>query len=314
MKVPSSIAPRGGLARALLLTLAGFLLAAGGVRAQEMEPRIYTNLPVGMNFLVAAYGRSSGGLAVNPALPLKDAHLNMDIPVLGYAHAFDAWGKSARFDAVIPGGCLSGTAEVSGAPVSRDVCGGLDPGFRVSVNFFGAPALTLKEFRSYKQDLIAGASLLVSPPLGQYDPGKLVNLGTNVWTIRPDIGISKALGPITLEAGLAANFFIINHDFFGGRTREQDPVYSTRANLIYTFRNGIWASLNGTYYTGGRSTVDGVVNDDLIRSSRTGATLAFPINRHQSVKLFASSGISVRTGTDFDIFGVGWQYRWGAGL
>jgi hypothetical protein len=300
--------------RTLGLTLLGLVLAASGARAQEMEPRIYTNLPVGMNFLVAAYARSSGGLAVNPALPLKDAKLNLDTPAVAFGHAFDAWGKSARFDAILAGGCLSGTAEVSGAPVSRDVCGGIDPNLRVSVNFFGAPALSLKEFGAYKQDLIAGASLMVSPPLGQYDPSKLVNLGTNVWTVRPDIGISKALGPITLEAGLAASFFSVNHDFFGGKTREQDPVYSTRANLIYAFRNGIWASLNGTYYTGGRSTVNGVVNDDLIRSSRTGATLAFPIDRHQSIKLYASSGISVRTGTDFDIFGIGWQYRWGAGL
>jgi hypothetical protein len=292
----------------------GLLLCAGGARAQEMEPRIYGNLPVGMNFLIAAYAHSTGGLAVNPAMPLKDAQLKVDTPALGFAHVFDAWGKSARFDAVIPGGCLSGTAEVSGTPASRDICGFLDPSFRLSVNFHGAPAMTLKEYRSYKQDLIAGASILVSPPWGQYDPVRLVNLGTNVWTIRPDIGISKAAGPVTLELGLAASFFTINHDFFGGKTRQQDPVYSTRGNLIYNFSNGIWASVNATWYTGGRTTVNGVDGDDLIRSSRLGLTLALPIDRRQSIKLYASRGISVRTGTDFDIFGIGYQYRWGGGL
>jgi len=300
--------------RLFSLAILGLLLSAGGAPAQEMEPRIYGNLPIGMNFLIAAYAHSTGGLAVNPAMPLKNAQLKVDTPALGFAHAFDAWGKSARFDAVIPGGCLSGTAEVSGAPVSRDICGSLDPSFRLSVNFHGAPALTLKEFASYRQDLVAGASVMVSPPWGQYDPARLVNLGTNVWTVRPDIGISKAAGPFAFELGAAASFFTINHEFFGGKTRQQDPVYSTRANLIYSFRNGVWMSLNGTWYTGGRTTVDGVVNDDLIRSSRLGATLAFPIDRHQSIKLYASRGISVRTGTDFDIFGIGWQYRWGAGL
>jgi len=309
----AAYAPRG-YGRTLLPALLGLLLGAGAARAQEMEPRIYGNLPVGMNFLIAAYAHSSGGLAINPALPLKDAKLKVETPVLGFAHAFDAWGKSARFDAVVPGGCLSGTAEVSGAPVARDVCGGLDPNFRLSVNFYGAPALTLKEFASYKQDLVAGASLMVSPPLGQYDPSRLVNLGTNVWTIRPDIGISKAAGPLTFELGLAASFFTINHDFFGGKTRQQDPVYSTRGNLIYTFRNGVWMSLNGTYYSGGRSKVNGVENDDFISSKRVGVSFSFPIDRHQSVKLHGSRGISVRTGTDFDILGLAWQYRWGAGL
>lgn len=298
----------------LLLVVLGLTLGAGGARAQEMEPRIYGNLPVGMNFLIAAYVHSTGGLAVNPAMPLKNAQLKVDTPALGFAHAFDAWGKAGRFDAVVPGGCLSGTAEVSGAPVSRDICGLLDPSFRLSVNFHGAPAMTLKEFRSYKQDLVAGASIMVSPPWGQYDPVRMVNLGTNVWMVKPDIGISKAVGAVTLETGLAASLYTINHDFFGGKTRQQDPVYSVRGNLIYNFSNGVWASLNGTYYTGGRTTVDGVVNDDLISSSRMGISLAFPIDRQQSIKLHASRGISVRTGTDFNVFGIGYQYRWGGGL
>lgn len=311
---PATPGTSRGFGRALLLGLLGILLGAGSACAQEMEPRIYGNLPVGMNFLIAAYGHSSGGLAVNPALPLKNAQLTIDLPALAFVHAFDAWGKSARFEAVIPAGCLSGTAEVSGAPASRDVCGLLDPSLRLALNFYGAPTLTLKEFASYRPDLVAGASVLVSPPWGQYDPTRLVNLGTNVWTIRPDIGISKAAGPFTLELGLAASFFTTNHDFFGGKTRQQDPVYSTRANLIYNFRNGVWMSLNGTFYTGGRTRVDGVDNDDTISSKRMGVSLAFPIDRHHSIKLHGSRGISVRTGTDFEIVGIAWQYRWGAGL
>jgi len=40
----------------------------------------------------------------------------------------------------------------------------------------------MKEFVEYRQDLILGASVYVWAPWGQYDPGKLVNLGTNRWT------------------------------------------------------------------------------------------------------------------------------------
>jgi hypothetical protein len=46
---------------------------------------------------------------------------------------------------------------------------------------YGAPALTLKEFAGYTQDLIVGASLQVSVPLGQYDESRVVNIGTNRW-------------------------------------------------------------------------------------------------------------------------------------
>jgi hypothetical protein len=57
--------------------------------------------------------------------------------------------------------------------------------------------------------------------------------------------------------------------------------------------------------------VDG---DDTISSTRMGVSFALPIDRHHSIKLHGSRGISVRTGTDFDILGLAWQYRWGAGL
>jgi len=39
-----------------------------------------------------------------------------------------------------------------------------------------------------------------------------------------------------------------------------------------------------------------------------------PINRRQSIKLYYSSGVVTRTGTDFDTVGAAWQYRWGGGF
>jgi hypothetical protein len=290
------------------------ILVAAGASAQQLEPRAYANAPVGLNFLIAGYTYSTGGLATDPALPLQNSHLEIHAPVLAYARAFDAWGKSAKFDAILAGGCLSGTAEVNGAPASRDICGALDPAFRVSVNLHGAPAMGLADFRGYQQDLIVGASLQVVAPLGQYDPSRLVNLGANRWTFRPEVGLSKKLGALIVEAALGASLFTVNDEFFGGQRREQDAVVNLQLHLIYEFRGGSWLALNGTYYRGGRTTVNGVERDDELRNSRLGATLALPVNRYNSVKLYATNGVSVRFGEDFTTYGVAWQYRWGAGL
>jgi hypothetical protein len=57
-----------------------------------------------------------------------------------------------------------------------------------------------------------------------------------------------------------------------------------------------------------------VRKDDTLGNSRVGLTLAVPIDRYFSVKFNASSGVSTRTGSDFDTVGVVGQYRWGAGL
>ena len=68
------------------------------------------------------------------------------------------------------------------------------------------------------------------------------------------------------------------------------------------------------FLTGGRSEIDGERSNDLQQNWRVGGTLAIPMGRMHSLKFSASSGVSARTGNNFDAFGVAWQYRWGGGL
>ena len=282
--------------------------------AQDIEPRTYSNAPIGVNFLIAGYAYTQGGLQFDPALSLTNANINTSNAVLAYARVLDLWGNSGTFDVVVPYTWLSGTATWEGEPVERVVNGFSNPAFRLCWNFHGAPALSLKEFASYQQDLIVGASVQVSIPSGQYDADKLVNIGSNRGFIKPELGLSKAWGPWTLELATAATFFADNEDFLGGKTREQDPIYSVKGGLIYGFRNGIWVALNGAYLTGGRAAVDGVEGDNRQKNSRGGVTVALPVDRNNSVKLYATTGISTRIGTDSDTIGIAWQYRWGGGL
>jgi hypothetical protein len=298
----------------LVLAMIALLFVAAQAHAGEIEPRAYVNAPVGINFLLAGYAYSDGGLSTAGSSPLKDAQLQMNTGVLAYARTLDVWGKSGKFDAILPYSQLSGSAMVAGQPRERNVSGLNDPLFRFSVNFYGAPALSLQEFANYQQNVIIGASVQVSAPLGQYDKDKLVNLGNNRWFVKPDMGISKAWGALTIELSTGVYFFSTNDDYFGGKTLEQDPVCSTQVHVTYSLGRGVWAALSGTYDYGGRTTVDGVRRDDLQKNSRVGATLALPVNRKNSIKLFASSSVSTSSGSDFNLFGIVWQYRWGGGL
>jgi hypothetical protein len=303
---------RPGVGRALAAcALAG---ALGAAHAQDIEPRAYSNAPVGVNFLIAGYAHSHGGLSLDPSLPLTDAKLSSSAVVLAYARALDLWGLSGKFDAIVPYASLSGSASYVGQPVQRSIDGFANSAFRLSVNFYGAPALTLKDFAAYRQDLIVGASVQVGAPTSQYDPARLLNIGTNRWSVKPEIGISKAIDRWTVEGQAAVTFYTDNPDFFGGHTRSQDPLYAFQGHVIHSFRNGVWTSLDATYFTGGRSTVSGVLSNDLQRNWRVGGTVAIPIDRRQSVKFAASTGVSARTGNNFDLFAIAWQYRWGGGL
>lgn len=132
--------------------------------------------------------------------------------------------------------------------------------------------------------------------------------------MKTEIGASQALGRITLELAGAATVYTDNGNYFGGHKREQDPVYSIQAHLIYSFSHGAWGAIDGTYFRGGRTTTDGIRDGDLQENTRLGATLALPINRQNSLKLFASTGVATRTGGDFDTIGAAWQFRWRGGI
>ena len=296
------------------LVMTTLVVLGSDVYAQELEPRAYTNTPVGLNFLIAGYAYSSGGVATDPSVPIQDAHLHIHSAIFAYARSLNVWGTSGKVDVVLPYAWLSGTAEVAGQSRERNVSGLADPRLRFSVNLYGAPALSLQEFASYRQDLIIGVSLQVSAPLGQYDSDKLVNIGTNRWSVKPELGISKALGPLTLELATGVTFYTDNHDFFGGKTRAQAPLYSVQGHASYTLGAGVWVALDGTYYTGGRTTIDGEEGNDLQKNSRLGATVTLPVNRYMSVKLYGSTGVSTRTGSNFNAGGLFLQYRWGGGL
>jgi hypothetical protein len=304
-------APRHWLVRAVLAI--GLASASFHASAQQLEPRSYANIPVGMNFLVTAYGYTEGPVSTDDASPLQDAQIQTHVALLGYARSFGFLGTSAKIDVVEGLAWVSGQATFAGQPVSRTVSGLIDPQFRASINLYGAPALSMKDFANYQQNLIVGMQLAVTAPLGRYDSGKLLNISTHRWSIRPELGISKAFGPLTLELTPGVTIFTDNDDFLG-EVKHQDPLFSLQGHAIYSFGRGIWASVSGTYYTGGTTTVGGVNQHDLQENFRAGATVSLPLGRRESVKLYGSDGVLARTGTSFWLVGIAFQYRWGGGI
>jgi hypothetical protein len=223
------------------------------------------------------------------------------------------WGLSGKVLAALPVAEVSGSAKVAGQPRAREVLGLADPLLRLSVNVYGAPALSMAEYPTYKQDIIVGVTLQVTAPLGQYDSDKLLNVGSNRWSFKPELGVSKAWGPLTLEVMPAVTFFTRNDDFFGGKTLEQDPIYSVQGHLIYQFSPAFWAAINTTYYAGGRGTIDGEKGEEM-ENVRVGMTAALSLSRHQSIKLHGSTGAYNRIDNNFWAVGIAYQFRWGGGL
>ena len=279
------------------------------LQAQDLEPRSFTNLPVGETFVVSGIVYSDGNLAPAPSAPLEDAEITLEGLVIGAAHSFALAGNSAKVDAGVARICMEGSATFLGEFTQARRCGYTDPLVRLSWNFYGAPALALADFASWNQKLVLGTSLQVGIPVGTYLDDKLVNTGANRWLVKPAVGLSYKTGTWDLDSMLSISFFEDNDNFFNGIYVEQDPLYALQTHLTRSLRNGRWISINANFFAGGETSKDGIDSDDQQENSRFGITYSIPINSHNSLKFYLSTGVITRIGNDFTTFGMNWQYR-----
>ena len=151
-------------------------------------------------------------------------------------------------------------------------------------------------------------------PLGEYEEDKLVNLGTNRFTIRPQLGLEHWQGNWVFEVTGSIWFFTDNDDFFEGTKRTQDPLYAIQGHVVYNFKPGFWLSTGVGFGTGARTTIDGVARSDKQNNSRVSMTLGLPVTRHQAIKLLYVKGRTKDIGGDFQRFAIAWSMMWGGGI
>jgi hypothetical protein len=294
-----------------LLCLAVMTGSTGILAAQELEPRAYAASPVGVNFLVVAGGRSSGGVVVDPALPVEDVEATVTSLGVGVGRTLNLFGRTGLVVAVVPYAWAeaAGSVGVQARQITRS--GLTDPRVKISVNLVGGRALTRSEFASAARQTIVGVSLAVAPPLGQYTGTRLINLGANRWAFKPEVGVSRAVGRWTIEGYGGVVLFTTNDEFYTGTSvRTQEPIVAMQAHVSYTLRRQLWMAFDATWYSGGTTNVNGARNADLQRNSRVGATVSLPVGRQQSIKLSGSTGATTRIGADFQTFAAAWQLTW----
>jgi len=303
-----------------LVVLAGtiWLCAAHPAVAQDLTPRAYLITPVGSNAVVLGYSHLEGGLQFDGAVPITGAQADINLPSASYYHGFGLFGRSANITLTVPYGVGSFQGTVADVPRRSDLSGFLDAVARLSVNLIGGPALEPQEFARWQQNVLLGASLKIVAPTGQYDPMKLINWGTNRWAFKPEIGYSQRFGHWVLDSYAGVWFFTENPEYFsynmyypGVRSQTEAPVGAFEAHLSYDFARRLWVSLDGNYWWGGATSINGIQNGATNqKSSRVGITASVPLTVHQSIKLSYSDGAYIRYGGNYRSISLGWQYSW----
>lgn len=303
------LAARGG---ALTLLLACGLSPA--VTAQDLEPRRWTHMPVGMNVFGVSYAYTEGAIGFDPVLELEQVTVDSHTTVLAYSRAFDCLGKSARLDVIVPSQSVRWDGLVSGTPGSREATGLADPWMRFSLLLLGAPPLRGKDYAAYRAahpvQTVAGVALAVSLPLGQYDADALLNIGSNRFAFRPQIGVVHTRGPWSFELTSSMYLFTDNDDFFNGNTRAQDPVYALQGHAIRRFAGGWWGSLSAGHGWSGETTVNGVSRRDPRESLLSALSVGVPVGKTQGLKLnYLRSDKQKTVGSDVESLVLSWSLR-----
>lgn len=295
------------MALAALLSLLSSICAS----AQDLEPRVYSASPVGTTFLQFAFGRSAGEVVFDPTIPITNVQATLYSPTVGVSHTFGLLGRQTLFSAALPyvWGNVTGEVGTQSGKVHRSGVGDLR--LRYSVNLHGSPALTPREFARNRHSYILAASLTAQAPSGQYGDTKLINIGTNRWALKPELGFSYPVKKLDLDLYAGAWFFTDNNNYYPGTSnRAQQPLTALQAHVSYTIRRGLWAAFDSTWYGGGDVQLNGGTGMDRQSNSRLGATVSIPLSARQSVKVAYSSGVSGTIGAKFDTVTVSWQKIW----
>ena len=303
--------------RACALSLV-LLLATTLLQAQTLAPRAYVITPVDSNAFTLTTNLYRGDILFDNSVPIENASGSISLTVPTFYHSVSFFGRSANVAVGLPYAVGNFRALVVNQQVETYRSGLGDAVVRFSVNLMGGPAMKLPQFRKWKQKRLLGASIGVIAPTGQYDPRLLINVGNSRWAVRPELGYSERHGNWLVDVYGSVAFFSATPEFFshnsfvpGTQERTQEPIEIVEGHLSHDFKPRLWVSLDGNFWYGGRSSLNGVENRaTLQKNSRVGATAAIPITLHQSIKFSYDRGALIRFGGKYQAIGVAWQYGW----
>jgi hypothetical protein len=285
----------------------------------QVPGRFYWKTLAGANAVPLIVNSLSGNTnPFDPALTVTaGAEFDATLILAGYARALSLFDRAAMAAILLPMGRVSGEVTVAGTPVNQSADGFGDPMLEFDINVLGPKAQknipdALRYQPGFSVDLLADLAL----PIGEYDNSQPLNLGHNRWYGRVGVPIVWQLGPwvpgrrTTLELLPAVWFFGTNDDYVG-QTLKTDPMFQLDAHLTRDFTEHFWGALDGTWYVGGQSSVDGVAGEKLDNLG-FGLTLGYGINDNLSLTFGYKSTVGDDAPDDLRMSGfmVSLLYGW----
>lgn len=279
-----------------LITTCLFLLASQvPVLAVGDGPRSYILVPAGSQILTGYGLFLDGNQNLDPGVSFRDLDIDVDVGVLQYTHSFALYDNACAAFLVAPYGSTEGTFNFRPLSITGESTGLGDIQLGAVIGLHGSPSLEVADYIKYDPGFSLGLLGKITTPTGEYDEGKIINLGSNRWGLQLGVPMGYYIGESLLDPNLTSfellpsvYFFGDNSDPFRAGSTSQDPLFQIEGHITRNINRMIWVSLDATYQFGGETSTDGVSGDDEKESFAVGGTLG--VNLSKSLSINATYG------------------------
>jgi hypothetical protein len=290
---------------------AAVLLLAVPVRAQFTDPHTYDETPIGVNEIDLIYAHAHSNTSLNTSQSIAGAQLRLNSGNVEYTRYFGVFHRLAWVEAGLPIANIEGS--IDGSNIQGDSIGDGDLGLQAGLLLKGGPALTEAQYSSYRPATTVGISLSVTAPLGQYNPDKILNLGANLWSFKPEIGLSHPFGPEQkwqIDAYGNISIYTNNTAYQGTHNLQQKTIPGLEGHLSYAITSIVWASFDTRYSFGGDTLLNGVDQSNRQQNLTLGTEVWIEPNSQNSFVFEFATPVVHINGPTYTGFGVKYEYTW----
>ncbi|HXZ79267.1 MAG TPA: transporter [Terriglobales bacterium] len=282
--------------------------------AQFNDARAYENTPVGTNQLELNYAYVRANASIDTSLVIAGAKFNLNQGVIDYTRYFGLLHRLMWVEAGVPIAGLSGS--ITGTNIQGSVTGAGDSSYSVAMLLKGGPALSVAQFQNYKPATSLGVSFTMTAPTGLYRSDKILNLGSDRWSFKPEIALSHPFGreqKCEFDAYGNAYFYSDNTSYHGREILRQEPLPGLEGHISYSFNDNVWFSLDTRYSFRAATFVNGVDQNNAQHNFVLGSEMNVSINSRNSLLFEFAKAVVHHNGPALTGFSVRYDYIWGKG-
>jgi hypothetical protein len=279
-----------------------FCCTPGKASAQFNDARAYDNTPVGVSQLELHYTYVRSNASLDPSLAIAGADLNLNQGTIGYTHYFGVFHRLAWVEAAVPLAGLDGS-----------IAGAGDSSYQIAMLLTGGQALSISQFENYKPASSLGLSLTITAPTGLYNTNKILNLGSDRWSFKPELAFSLPFGPDQkweFDAYGNVSFYTDNTSYRGREILRQQPLPGLEGHVSYSFNDRAWVSLNTRYSFRATTSVDGVSQNNAQQNFIVGSELNISLSPQNSLTFVFAKAIVHQNGPTTTGFSIKYDYTW----